>query len=54
MEFSNSIGTDPFNIKFAEFEVSFYLGTKVQYHYIDKLIRCMKKEIQCRPKCIKR
>lgn len=53
-EFIKDVYVDPFNIKLSEFDVLFYLGTIVQDQYINNLIRCLKKEIQCRPKCTKK
>lgn len=51
--FIRNVDTDPFNIKIAEFDLLFYLGTIAQDQYVDKLIRCLKMEIQCRPKYTK-
>lgn len=53
-EFIKDVYVDPFNIKLSEFDVLFYLGTIVQDQYVNNLIRCLKKEIQCRPKCTKK
>lgn len=53
MEFIKDVYTDPFKIKLTEFDVLFYLGTIVQDQYIDKLLRCLKLEIECRSKRIK-
>lgn len=49
-QFIRNVDSDPFNVKMAEFDLLFYLGTSAQPQFVDAYIRALRTEIVCTPK----
>lgn len=49
-QFIRNVDSDPFNVKMAEFDLLFYLGTRAQPQFVDAYIRALRTEIVCTPK----